>query len=322
MTPEDLPAEFLPEQDRSPQFSPLTWCRLMRLPTVFTAWSNILCGYLLTRTVTAQEALRDTHLLLLLCSSAGLYLGGMVLNDFCDASLDAAERPERPIPSGQIARWKAGMLAGAMMLFGVACAFAVGTASLQIALILVVAVTAYDYWLKHTSAGPLAMGACRFFNLMLGASGVAASEPAALWQFPQTAVAGALFTYIVGVTWFARHEALVSSARPLWTGLLVVMCGLLIDGWVIRSAAAGDPPRFAALVCLSLLAANLLLRAAAAIRSRQPRQIQKTVGLMLLSLIFLDSIVIFAKTGDAALASLVVILVVPATLLKRVIPMS
>ena len=30
------------------------------------------------------------------------YLGGMYLNDAFDAEIDAAERPERPIPSGQV----------------------------------------------------------------------------------------------------------------------------------------------------------------------------------------------------------------------------
>ena len=76
----------------------LTWLQLMRLPTVFTALSNILCGYLITHSFRVGDLPQQTDLWLLLASSFGLYLGGMVLNDVFDAKLDAVERPERPIP--------------------------------------------------------------------------------------------------------------------------------------------------------------------------------------------------------------------------------
>ena len=80
----------------------LTWLQLMRFPTVFTALSNILCGYLITHKFRAVDLFQHGNLGLLLLASAGLYLGGMVLNDVFDAQLDAVERPERPIPSGDI----------------------------------------------------------------------------------------------------------------------------------------------------------------------------------------------------------------------------
>ena len=79
----------------------LTWLQLMRLPTVFTALSNILCGFLITHPLKVDELPLQKELWLLLGSTIGLYLGGMVLNDVFDAKLDAVERPERPIPSGR-----------------------------------------------------------------------------------------------------------------------------------------------------------------------------------------------------------------------------
>ena len=75
-------------------------------------------------------------------------------------------------------------------------------------------------------------------------------------------------------------------------------------------------------MALLILSLNLLMRAAAVIPSPQPRTIQKTVGLMLLCIIFLDAIMVFAITADAKLAALVIMLVAPASLLRRVIPMS
>jgi len=77
-------------------------------------------------------------------------------------------------------------------------------------------------------------------------------------------------------------------------------------------------------MALLILSLNLLMRAAAAVvPSPQPQRIQKIVGLLLLlCIIFLDAIMVFAMTGDAKLAARVIMLVAPASLLRRVIPMS
>ena len=59
--------------------------------------SNILAGY----AVVGRG--RPDALPWLLAASAGLYAGGVVLNDYFDREVDAVERPERPIPSGRVA---------------------------------------------------------------------------------------------------------------------------------------------------------------------------------------------------------------------------
>ena len=122
-----------PAQTTVSKATPLTWLQLMRIPTVFTALSNILCGYLITHKLTTAELPQQTDLWLLLISSTGLYLGGMVLNDVFDAALDAIERPERPIPSGRISRRAAAIFGSLLMIIGVGCAAAVGIGSLLIA---------------------------------------------------------------------------------------------------------------------------------------------------------------------------------------------
>jgi 4-hydroxybenzoate polyprenyltransferase len=50
------------------------------------------------------------------------YLAGMVLNDVCDARVDAAERPERPIPSGRVSLLIARFVGGFVLLIGVSMA--------------------------------------------------------------------------------------------------------------------------------------------------------------------------------------------------------
>lgn len=314
----------------------LTWLRLMRLPTVFTALSNILCGFFVTaKERRLSEIVARPELWLLLLSSAGLYLGGMVLNDVFDAALDKKERPERPIPSGKISRRAAGIFGTTLLIVGLVAAFTAGMVSstgylaFQIACILAAAVILYDAVLKSTILGPVGMAACRFLNVTLGAGCAAAGTK--IWAGPHFDVALGLFVYILGVTWFARNEAgdadsdeasTSSSRSGLFAGVVVALAGIGIHLFVMYKNAAQHPPAKGALIALALIAGNIGWRCANAIRANQPVILQKTVGFMLLNIIFIDAAMTFGWTGSAQLASLVVILVIPATLMKRIIPMS
>ena len=291
----------------------------MRIPTVFTAISNILCGYLITHQLKTAELSQQTDLWLLLISSAGLYLGGMVLNDVFDAKLDAIERPERPIPSGRISRKAAGIFGALLMIIGTACAAAVGQGSLLIAVLIVVAVLLYDGYLKSTISAPLGMGTCRFLNLMLGAS--AAGTITSVWQTTPMTVAAGLGIYIIGVTGFAKNEAGKSSSIGLFAGVAVMLCGIGLDAWLVTTSGTKDaiPGCQMALLILGL---NVLLRAATVVSNPQPGRIQRTVGLMLLCIIFLDALMVFGLTGDVKHAVLIIMLVAPASLVRRFIPMS
>ncbi len=301
----------------------MAWLQLVRLPTVFTALSNILCGFLITHRVPqfkVSQLTSQNDLWLLLLSTSGLYLGGMVLNDVFDAKLDASERPERPIPSGRISLRSAAIFGCLLMLAGVLAAAMVGTPSLIVAALIVPCVLAYNGFLKSTIAAPLGMGTCRFLNLMLGASAV--PEMNMLWQSLPMTVAAALGIYIVGVTVFARNEAGQSKPALLVFGMILLIGGICLDASAITKFGASQNAVNGSRMALLILSLNLLMRAAAAIPSGSPRRIQKTVGLMLLCIIFLDAIMVFAITADAKLAALVIMLVAPASLLRRMVPMS
>lgn len=316
-----LPTEPMSKSNRSN--SVVTWLQLVRLPTVFTALSNILCGFLITHRIPHLKVAQlpvQKELWLLLLSTSGLYLGGMVLNDVFDVKLDSVERPERPIPSGRISLRAAAIFGSLLMLTGVLAAAAVGTPSLVIAAMIVPCVLVYNGFLKTTIAAPLGMGSCRFLNLMLGASAV--SDLSALWQALPITVAAALGIYIVGVTVFARNEAGQSRPTLLVCGLVILSSGICLDAWAISQYGTSENAVSGSRMALLILSLNLLMRAAAAVPSGSPRRIQQTVGLMLLCIIFLDAIMVFAMTADAKLAALVIMLVAPASLLRRVIPMS
>ena len=109
-------------------------------------------------------------------ASACLYCGGMAWNDFFDREQDRLERPDRPLPSGNITPRQAALCATGLVAAGAAIAFLAGLVQggwltpTLLALFLTAAIFLYDAWLKHTVVGPVGMGACRFLNVLLGMS--------------------------------------------------------------------------------------------------------------------------------------------------------
>src|SRR5262245_37211380 len=143
------------------------YLQLLRPANVVTSMSNILAGY----AVAGRE--QPGSLPWLLAASAGLYAGGVVLNDYFDREVDATERPERPIPSGRVAASHALVIGLVLLAAGVSAAFAAGWVSGVISVALAALVLAYDAVAKKSSTlGPPTMGACRAVNLLLGISAV------------------------------------------------------------------------------------------------------------------------------------------------------
>ena len=83
--------------------------RVSNLPTV---WTNVLAGTVLSMAV---PGLSNGQLLTLLVAMSLFYLGGMYLNDAFDAEIDAAERSDRPIPTGKIGEGQVWALGFAML---------------------------------------------------------------------------------------------------------------------------------------------------------------------------------------------------------------
>jgi len=87
---------------KEPAAKLLAYLRLFRLPNVFTAMADVAMGFLFVR----QSLEPISMFACLLVASSLLYTAGMVLNDVFDYEVDRQERPQRPLPSGQIGlRW-------------------------------------------------------------------------------------------------------------------------------------------------------------------------------------------------------------------------
>ncbi len=309
---------------RQTTFPLLPWLQLIRLPTVFTALADIMLGSLLAPTTPPA---RLGLLALLLIASAGLYLSGMVFNDVFDLHRDAVQRPARPLPSGQIRLGTAVALGVALMTAGLAAAAAVSQqtdsiASLVIALMLAGCVLAYNAVLKSTPLGPLAMGACRSLNVLLGVTAAGSLE--ALGQGPPLHVATGMGLYIAGVTWFARNEADTSNRHQLTAAVMLINLGLatLITFAGLAISEIEKNATTSVLMLLALIVVSINRRLIAAIRDPRPERVQSGVGILLLSLIMIDATLALATSGSTTPALVIASLLIPALVLKRWIPMT
>jgi 4-hydroxybenzoate polyprenyltransferase len=255
--------------------------RLSRISNLPTVWSNVLVGVAL-----AGGAWNDPRLPLALLSLSLFYTGGMLLNDAFDREFDARERPERPIPAGEVSATEVfgfgfGMLGAGLALL-LLLGQAGGTASPRGAagsgLALAATILLYNVHHKGTPLGPLLMGTCRMLVYLATAAALASSAlPATLYVS-----ALVLLCYLAGLTYAARQEHLdrLDNAWPLlllavpllyglglaWQQPLVLLPLLALMLWValavrrLRRRARGDvPAAVAALIAgISLLDAMLL----------------------------------------------------------------
>ncbi len=286
--------------------------QLMRFPAVFTALADIVLGFISNhRGIAGFERTFG----LLLGASFGLYLAGMVFNDVFDRDIDARERPQRPIPSGRISLRFAVVLGLALLAGGLLCAALAGMQSLAIAAGLTAAIFAYNAILKRTPLGPIGMGACRFLNVMLGASGH--SLALAVWSRYQWQLAAAMGLYIVGVTWFARNEATESRRWPLVGALGIVNAGIAAMGCYVAIHHAGMRSSQTVLMALAVMALIINRRLVTTLVQPDPNRVQTAVKMLLYSYVLLEATLIFSKTQNPVIAIGTAALLIPAMFLGR-----
>lgn len=289
---------------------------LIRLPTVFTAMADVLLGFTLTHGVIAPHW---GPFGLLLATTVALYFSGMIFNDVYDVEQDRLERPQRPIPSGRISRRTATVLGLVLQGLGLITASLVGWPSLALAALLVLAIHAYDGLLKRTFVAPLAMGSCRFLNVLLAAS----HQPdwSAIWGQPQLACALGLGIYIVGVTWFARTEARTSHRLSLLGALGVVDAGIVVLAVLMKSRdGAGDA--LLPLVFLAFVAVTVNRRMLAAVWQPDSARVRIGVKTLLLSYVMVCATLVYWHVGGGPLPLITAALVIPAVILSRMIAMT
>lgn len=324
----------------------LTWLRLFRLPNVFTAIADVIMGWLFAGGFSQWpgDGVIIGRFVCALLASATMYTAGMVLNDVFDLEVDRKERPNRPLPSGKISLaaanlWGWGLLI-AGLLFAIAAALLNGDAFstfvswrvIVIALLLAACIILYNAWAKKSIFGSFVMGACRFFNVLLGVSAAAIVwvendiVTTNVWLLHFTpaefVVAAAIGVYIIGVTVFARNEAEDQSGMLLLSlGLLIMIGGYtllavfpLVEGGMERLAKAWSYQWW--LILVGLLSVTMIRRAYSTMMNPEPKQVQGAIKQFIFSLIMLDAAVCLG-VGHIAWSIAVVLLLAPMFLLGR-----
>jgi 4-hydroxybenzoate polyprenyltransferase len=119
--------------------SPRTLLRLGRVSNLPTVWTNVLAA-----TALAGGAWQNARTGLVLLAMSLFYVGGMYLNDYFDRTIDARERPERPIPAGDISANAVAAAGFGMLAAGIVLLATTGVAAAVAGLILAALIVAYN----------------------------------------------------------------------------------------------------------------------------------------------------------------------------------
>jgi 4-hydroxybenzoate polyprenyltransferase len=257
------------------------YLQLMRPANILTAWADILLGFAAAGGITTEiDRLDWIALGWLILSTTGLYGGGVVFNDVCDAELDAIERRERPLPSGRASLPKAIALGSSLLVMGIVAAAMVSLASMYLAGFVAIAALIYDKFGKHQRFGPINMGLCRGGNLLLGVS-VTPQVLSERWYIALIPI-----IYIVAITAISRGE--VGGGKKS-TGIIAL---LLIATAIAIILSLGLLPSYSLLITLPFLILFTALVVPAFVKAAltpSAELIQMAVKTGILSLIILDA---------------------------------
>ena len=260
--------------------------RVSNLPTV---WTNVLAGVVL-----AGGSVFDHRLPLVLLALSLCYVAGMYLNDAFDRGFDARHRPERPIPSGQVAATTVFVLGFGMLAAGIGAltwvgyGFADGTQWRPVVagLALGSAIVLYDSYHKANPFSPIVMGLCRMLVYITAAYAVIANPPERV-----LVAAALLLSYLVGLTYIAKQEHLGRVAN-LWPLLFLALPMV----WGLQASLAGGIVAGCWILFLiwTLFALSFL-------RRRRPGDVPRAVGGLLAGICLWDALLI-AAAGQPVIA--------------------
>jgi hypothetical protein len=215
------------------------WLQLSRVSNTPTVVSNSVAGGVLASTTA------DAGTVAVVAGAMALfYTAGMILNDLLDYDVDLRERPERPLPSGDVSRPAALTAVISLFVAGEALLLLEGTEPFLAGLGLVALIVLYDAWHKGNPLSPVLMGACRALVYFVAAFAVVGEV-----SLEVAAAAGVLLIYIVGLTQVAKAEggsllswwplAAVLAAVGYWVGWInsiwFVLLLVAFAAWVVRS---------------------------------------------------------------------------------------
>lgn len=273
--------------------------RLGRVSNLPTVTSNVLAA------VALSSGGASALTIAAVCVAMSLmYVAGMFLNDAFDREIDARERPERPIPSGQIGAavvFDAGfalLFAGIALTTAVAVATGAGWRPILSSVALASLIVIYDAYHKGNPLSAVVMGLCRVGVYATAGFVVAREVDIAL-------VHGifALLAYLIGLTHIARAENLM-RLEHVWP--LAFLAAPFWIAWPSGGLAA----------VLYVVFAMSTLRALALVSARR---IKHAVGALIAGISLLDACMA-AKVGCPRLAIAAVVAWVLTLLFQRIVP--
>lgn len=288
----------------------IPYLQLVRIPGVFTAQADILAGFL----IVGGGLNLLPHLVLLIASSSFFYSAGMALNDFFDISTDKKERPERPIPSGRVKKEVAFAIGISFLIIGLFIASIVGTPSFIVSLLLVILILSYNMKLKkYPWIGPINLGGCRYLNLLLGFSVL----PLTAGSFLIPLLTG---IYIFGVSVLARRET-DEKLNPFPVIITILCIAVVFLLYWIYSSLNMLPLKTGFIFCgvWAFISSGYLLfklYRKNPDKRQNPVQIQKTVKLLLLSIVILDALIVIG-IRPFIYSFIILVLLVPGALLSK-----
>lgn len=276
--------------------------RLVRLSLFPSAAADIAAGIVLGAGVWPGGS---TPFLLILASLA-IYHGGLALNDWGDRDHDGRTRPDRPIPSGDIAPPMALGLGLGGLVLGPALAFALSPRVGMVLAGVALCAALYDLWGRGPWRGPSMLALCRAGNLYAGllfgilhAQGAGAGSLDGRLLFP---LAYGLYVFVVSRLGRLEdgEDTLDSDQTPrrilggiaailLATGILG---GGLVEGSILRRMLP---------VAVALASAWGIVQVSHSPEPFTPQRIGMAMGACLRRLLIVSCIAALASPGPAGL---------------------
>lgn len=186
----------------------LALARVSNSPTVV---SNVLAGAALAGGLWAPRVA------LLAGAMVLFYTAGMYLNDWFDYEIDRRERPDRPLPSGLIARHHALAITVGLFIVGCGLLWAASWRALLSGLVLVGVIVIYDAWHKTNPFSPVLMALTRMLVYVTAFLAFQAEVTADLLF-----ACGLMLSYLIGLTFIAKSETKASFTAQ-WPTLCLLL---------------------------------------------------------------------------------------------------
>ena len=267
------------------------WGRLLRLPNLFTAPWDPVCGFLIAGGASDPEKIGY-----LAVAALCAYAFGLVTNDIADLKTDTAERPARPLPSGEISMKEASIAAVVLCIVALELtSFAAETMyTCFCMMLLLVVILLYNYCGRRSALVSSAlMGLCRVFSFGIGVAAVYPEIPSLNMTLCALYAAG-MFLFILGITLVARRETETLKSRP---GRTLIPAGALLMAvfsgvWITSNPS--DMAHSAGFALLILFAGASAEAWLAFGKMQEPVAVQKKIGFLIRTLILVQCAVILS----------------------------